>query len=83
MSIEASQIRAEHYHARALEAADLAKVSPLAQVREKHELAADSWAKLAEFETRIAANAQARLSGASIVGLAQLSTTARSRLPTF
>lgn len=62
MSVEANQIRAEHYEARALEAADLAKASPLTQVREKHELAADTWARLAEFERRIAASALARLS---------------------
>ena len=83
MSIAASQIRAQCYHARALEAADLARSSSLAQVREKHELAADSWARLAELESRIAANGLARLSGASIVELAGPSTEARSRLPIF
>lgn len=64
MSVEANQIRAEHYQARAIEAAGLAKASPLTQVREKHELAADTWARLAEFEHRIAASARARLSRA-------------------
>ena len=66
MSIEASQIRAEHYEARALEAAGLAKASLLMQVREKHELAADTWSRLAEFEHRIAASALARRSRAEI-----------------
>lgn len=64
MSIEANQLRAEHYQARAIEAAGFAKASSLTQVREKHELAADTWARLAEFEQRIAASAIARLSRA-------------------
>lgn len=60
--VESSRMRAEHYQARAREAADLATQSLLSQVREKHETAADAWAKLAELEHRITASALARLS---------------------
>lgn len=48
-----SQIKANEYRGRALDASALAEASPLERVREKHELAAATWTELAALQERV------------------------------
>ena len=57
-------IRADEYRARAAEAALASAATPLAQVREKHDLAVQRWTILAEAEEARAGQRAARDAGA-------------------
>ena len=64
--------RAAEYRRLALVARDLADASALANVREKHELAAARWSDLADLAERANAEHQSRISMAFIGPVAKL-----------